>query len=429
VDNGSGMDRKTLIQAMRPGTSDPRAVRSPGDLGRFGLGLKTASFSQCRKLTVVTRTGGVTHAARWDLDLVASKRAWTLQLLGSEEIATTPRLSMLGDRGTLVLWEDLDRIVQRQGGRDLSSVLNEVMTDCRRHLELVFHRFLSGESGLPKIRISINGTDIDRLNPFAEGIPGRRELAEQRFHIDGSLVRVRPFVLPFPTKLNPEQFQQLELGVGFLRSQGFYVYRCGRLVIHGTWFRLLKQSEATKLVRVQVDVPNTLDSAWTIDVRKSRADPPVAVRDWLKVAVANMGEASRKVIKYRGRVANDDQICHLWNRIEDRGDIRYQVNVEHPMIAAVTGQLSAEVAADFVVALRALEQSVPMTAIYADMASRPVDKCQQASPEIAAMLAVLVRTMRSSGRTDAEIRSIASSIEPFCNHMPEVDEMLSEVMA
>jgi hypothetical protein len=365
------------------------------------------------------------------LDHVASTRTWSLQVLAPDEIEVLPAMSRLGERGTMVLWERLDRLTGRLGTKDLHAALNELMSVGRQHLELVFHRFLSGELGRRRLKIAINGIEIDRLDPFASGMSGRRKLAEQRFHVNGDVVVVRPYILPFPSKLTSAQHEKLSLGVGFLRSQGFYIYRGGRLLVYGTWFRLLRQSELTKLVRVQVDVPNSLDSQWNIDVRKSRADPPAAIREWLKVAVANMGEASRRVISYRGRIANNDQICHLWNRIEDRGQISYRVNVEPPMIAAVAEQLSAEVAHDFSEAIRAVEESVPVTAIYADMASSPrvMDRGGPDPEVIASMLEVFVRGMRLSGKSDADIRLMALNSEPFCRHAELVEAAFQEVMS
>src|SRR5262245_18928842 len=49
ADDGWGMDDETLRNAMTFGCIDPEEARAPDDLGRFGLGLKTASLSQCRR--------------------------------------------------------------------------------------------------------------------------------------------------------------------------------------------------------------------------------------------------------------------------------------------------------------------------------------------------------------------------------------------
>jgi hypothetical protein len=79
TDNGVGMSETDLRAAMVLGSQDPRAHRDATDLGRFGLGLKTASFSQCRRLTVATKANKTTSAARWDLDLVTRTDEWLLE--------------------------------------------------------------------------------------------------------------------------------------------------------------------------------------------------------------------------------------------------------------------------------------------------------------------------------------------------------------
>ena len=106
LDNGIGMTEDTLLNAMRLGSRSPLEERSKSDLGRFGLGLKTASFSQCRMLTVVTRTKGKTACARWDLDQIAESDRWHVQV--PDDVESIPWVELLGTRGTLVVWEKLD---------------------------------------------------------------------------------------------------------------------------------------------------------------------------------------------------------------------------------------------------------------------------------------------------------------------------------
>src|SRR5579859_4999212 len=78
-DDGLGMDEATLLAAMRFGSRDPRHPRQGAELGRFGLGLKTASLSQCRKLSVATLQDGRLSIARWDLDECDHRGTWWLE--------------------------------------------------------------------------------------------------------------------------------------------------------------------------------------------------------------------------------------------------------------------------------------------------------------------------------------------------------------
>ena len=103
LDDGKGMTEEDLLEAMRLGSRSPLEERESSDLGRFGLGLKTASFSQCRVLTVVTRNGNDTACARWDLDRISSSDRWEVELL--DDWSTIPWVDHLGIQGTLVVWE------------------------------------------------------------------------------------------------------------------------------------------------------------------------------------------------------------------------------------------------------------------------------------------------------------------------------------
>lgn len=154
IDDGLGMTEDELVAAMRPGSRNPLATRDEPDLGRFGLGLKSASFSQCRRLTVVSRRSGQTSAAIWDLDDVAERNEWAVQL--PDHFDLIPGIEKLGQHGTLVLWQKLDRL---NGGYSHSAakraeVINHRIAETERHLRLVFHRFM--EDAKP-MRILLNG--------------------------------------------------------------------------------------------------------------------------------------------------------------------------------------------------------------------------------------------------------------------------------
>ncbi len=169
LDDGSGMIASELIEAMRPGSRSPLEDRKPSDLGRFGLGLKTAPFSQCRRLTVVTRCNGETHVARWDLDYVAEKGDWLVQM--PDDPSPVPWAERVPESGTLVLWEKLDRVIQKNASdTDLSQFIREI-DDARDHLELVFHRYLSAGPGQRKFHILLNERPLEPFDPFHTSHP------------------------------------------------------------------------------------------------------------------------------------------------------------------------------------------------------------------------------------------------------------------
>ena len=164
VDDGSGMGAAELLESMRLGSRNPREKRPIRDLGRFGLGLKTASFSQCRRLTVVARQSGVTSAATWDLDYVARHDKWAL--LTRSDVNAIPFIEHLGADGALVVWEKLDRAVEQEGTESGRKHFVRRLDDARQHLELVFHRYLAGETGLPRVKILVNDLPLKPFDPF-----------------------------------------------------------------------------------------------------------------------------------------------------------------------------------------------------------------------------------------------------------------------
>lgn len=162
IDDGNGLNRSDLLQAMRLGSADPREERAIGDLGRFGLGLKTASFSQCRRLTVVSRQHGEIAAFTWDLDTVVKENSWSV--LERTDFDSIFAIDELPSTGTMVLWEKVDRLTGRNGSGKVD--YERVISESQDYLSLVFHRFLSGERNTQKISISINGRALDPIDPF-----------------------------------------------------------------------------------------------------------------------------------------------------------------------------------------------------------------------------------------------------------------------
>jgi hypothetical protein len=361
------MNDKELVLAMRHGSQNPKETRSANDLGRFGLGMKTASLSQCRQLTVVSLKRGQLSAARWDLDVVARTEKWTLLLLDRPEIAALPLVEILSsqDSGTMILWSRLDRLIA--GENSVESSLGEGMVRVREHLALVFHRFLFEEGHFDHLNISINENPITALDPFLISHKATQRLPEERIRIEDSTVLVQPYILPHYSKLAPNELKLAGGEEGLRRQQGFYVYRNRRLIIWGTWFRLARQEELSKLARVRVDMTNALDHLWVLDIKKSVAYPPQEVRQNLKRIVERIAEGSRRVYTFRGRRSNDDRSVHIWDRIEDRNGICYRINRDHPIVTSIEGRLDDEDLGLWRSVLKQLDEMLPVEVVYADM--------------------------------------------------------------
>ena len=293
LDDGVGMTEDELLEAMRLGSRSPLEERAQSDLGRFGLGLKTASFSQCRVLTVVTRTNGTTTSARWNLDHIAESDRWQVQM--PDDLTSIPWTEHLGESGTLVVWEKLGIGADEEGSDRRKIDFVRRLDEACSHLELVFHRFLSGEPGHRRVRIRLNNRPLEPFGPFHSSHPATIAGPIERIRVAHGDILVQPFTLPHHGKVTPTEWERHAGPEGYLRNQGFYVYRERRLIIHGTWFGLTRQTELTKLARVRIDIPNSLDAAWKIDVRKASAQLPPAARERLRRIIEPLGATSKRM--------------------------------------------------------------------------------------------------------------------------------------
>lgn len=411
VDNGIGMDEPTLRNAMKLGSFDPLNARQEADLGRFGLGLKTASFSQASKLTVASKQGKEIFARCWDLDYVTKKEKWEVEVLNNK-LDQIHELENIPDSGTLVLWEKLDKLIESNTKRKSEDIFQEKISILRDHLALVFHRYLTGEPGLKKIEIKINNELITPFNPF-EG--AGRPFPDEEF----SNIKMQAYLLPHHSKTSPEQYKKMEGRDGYLNSQGFYVYRNSRLLIHGTWFRLIKKSDATKLARVKIDLPNSEDFKWSIDVKKSQAVPPDNIKNELKRTIEKITSQSSSVYTKRGaKISNKDNIS-FWNEMHQHNKKSYKINLAHPLISSFLNRISNEDRNMIKEIFNNIESNLPINTIYADMAIKPETVEQQQKIDKDTLMKHAENywnIQKEMGHTDKTIKEKFIQTEPFCNY-------------
>ena len=415
IDDGEGMSSAELLEAMRPGSRNPLSTRDRSDLGRFGLGLKTASFSQCRRLTALTRSSAGTAVVRWDLDVVSETDRWSLITVDPEEVSLLPGNDIVGEHGTLVLWQKLDRLELNSIGPQGHELLNDHMETVREHIARIFHRFLAGEPGLKRIEIRINNADVEPFDPFNERNLATQGLPEERVSLHGDEVVIQPFILPHHSKVSPSEYQRMAGSEGYLRNQGFYIYRNRRLIIWGTWFRLARQEELTKLARIRVDIPNTLDHQWGIDVRKSRAQPPSAVRQRMKQIVERIRGSAKRPYTHRGVLITTESLVSIWNRRRFNDRIIYEINSDHPVIEDLRSDIDETSRRRLDTILKMVANSFPAAAFFSDYATDP--KSLEASSADEAMLVELAQLVirGNPGVTPEEFEVIVSKLEPFAS--------------
>jgi len=428
-DDGRGMTDAELETAMTLGAKSPLDDRAADDLGRFGMGLKTASFSQCRRLTVASkREGGDASCLRWDLDaLTSSDGGWNLYEGPAEgSKAFLEPVSHLRS-GTLVLWEKLDRIVTP--GYDVSH-FGDLADDVELRFGMVFHRLLEGHA--PTFRLFLNGTPVKPWDPFMTGHPAKPwHSPAARTATPAGAIEVQCHVLPHKDRLSDEEFKRAGGPEGWTSQQGFYVYRNRRLLLAGGWLglgqgRAWNREESHRLARIRLDIPNTADAEWKIDVKKSTARPPVLVRAWLTKLAEDTRERARRVFAFRGAPVlgpGGARVEQAWRVERLREGVRYRIDESHPAVAAVIE--AAGERSDLVRAmLRVVEETVPVQRIWLDTAeNKDTPKTGFAgdppgAPDgVRRVLLTLYRDMtgRRGMSPEAAVRAL-SATDPFQNY-------------
>lgn len=437
LDNGTGMSPSELDLAMRLGERNPLDLRDSTDLGRFGLGLKTASFSQCRRLTVASTKEGKLDCLRWDLDVLAASSDNLWHLLEGPAPGSEQKLTPLeeAERGTLVLWEVLDRITTPEfSEQDFLDLMDRV----EKHLAMVFHRYLEGAR--PRLRIEINGRGVAPWDPFLAGHSFTWSSPCERLRTDSGIVEVQCHVLPHRDNLKPSEYERAEGPDGWTAQQGFYVYRNERLLVAGSWLglghrRQWTKEEAHRLARIRVDVPNSADEDWKIDIRKAIARPPVSIRSKLIRLAEDTRERARRVFAHRGQIIRSpiqQPVDEGWLVERHNGGVRYRINEAHPAVKAVlddAGDLGPQIHA----MLRVIAETVPVQRIWLDTTeAREVPGTGfvgDAPAEVQSVLEVMYKNLvLRKGLSPALARERLLSTEPFHNY-PALIASLPEVLA
>ncbi len=328
ADDGIGMTSLELDEAMRYGS---RRDYEPHHLGHFGLGLKTASLSQCRRLTVAARTTptGRIEVRRWDLDQVAERDAWDLERVTPRACPPELIAPLRVSPGTVVLWQRLDRVLSysRPDGAAATRAVEQLVSDVERHLAMVFHRFLSGElhRGRARVRITLNDREIQPWDPYARAEPATKPLEKQwiRLRHRGRThrIRVQPYVLPTQIQFSSQEAHAEAAGARrWNRQQGLYVYRRDRMIQSGGWNRLRTLDEHSKLARIDVDIPPDAETAFQINVSKMSVALPAEIRPLLGAVASGVAIRAQEAYRKRIRLVSEGNIPSEDRTPADAGD-------------------------------------------------------------------------------------------------------------
>ncbi len=362
LDNGCGMNVLELENAMLLGSNREDKVDTTLELGRFGLGLKSASFSQCRQFIVVSKKYRRTNAMTFDLDIVEEKNQWLIGKLNDEDIAFLPIVSKLDnyDTGTLVIWKKFDKIEGH--AKNFNDTFRSLIAESKKHIEFVFHRFTN------KIKFRFNEKEIEKRDPFLIESIGRQQTGRTTaINVEGEFIKITPYTLPFANSLTSEEKALLGNPKSIYDDQGFYLYRNERLISWGSWLRMGIKSELNKLARVKVDIPSTLDDIWMIDVKKSSAKIPDKIKDQIKASVEDSIVRSKRTVKYPG-VKEQTIDNKIWERINlHEGNVKYTINRDNPLLSALFENLGVNETQILETFLSQLECYIPKYSMQNDV--------------------------------------------------------------
>lgn len=426
LDNGDGMSPEEARTALRlAGTG--RDSRAENDLGRFGLGLKTASLSQGRKLTLASKSNGEVTVIQWDLDFVAEAGDWRIRVLRREDIDHIPAAEDFDrmDSGTLVIWETLDYLIGESERPD--EVMAKHLQELREHLGLVFHQFLD-HNYIGGLEIYVNSMKVLPLDPFLSSVRKTQRSPVEHFKILGETVEMQSFVLPHSSALSEKELRRKDLSHAMESKQGFYVYRGHRLIDWGNWYGVTKQSQLKKQTRVRVEFPNSLDHLWQLDIRKSKVQPPREFLAHYRDLILNETRKSERVHTYRGRVRKrNDEVTPLWNYIEERHQIRYEINRNHPIVQATFADLTKAQRRAVETLLEDLARCVPAQNAYVEISDNKTYVAKEYdADDIRNRIAVFVDGGLIS--RDSEVAfAVLRDIEPF-SERPDLREIIDELI-
>ncbi len=427
LDNGVGMNTEKMLNAFTLGGKGINAVRSPEDLGRYGLGLKTASFSQCAKLTLISKIcdDNNIYSLQFDLNYIEEHKKWEVFSLNESKIheiieKCKSRVSDLdffnAKSWTIVFWEDLDRMINAQKNYYFSE-----LEKVKEHLSLVFHKFQS------KLNISLNKTVIEFWNPFYGALSS--EIKKLKFSNNpNDFFEVKTHLLNHQSYFdNKTQYDyQFKNGTAF-SLQGFYVYRNNRLIFVGGWLNLFKSEYQNIFGRIEINLSSSLESdkCWEVNISKSQVKIPNYAFNELYTIAKALSFESFNIFRYHGGIKRHNvskkrkaiNYTPFWlteNIGNNNGSVDYyRINKKHPIIEQFLNNLTKEKEEEFKNVLKIIENCLPIDNIVARRANGEVEQEPIDLNLLQMVYENQLSIMVNAGVDQEDAEKTLLSIEPF----------------
>ncbi|MDR1554287.1 MAG: ATP-binding protein [Prevotellaceae bacterium] len=426
LDDGCGMNNEELVQAMKPGAKNPMDKRPEKDLGRFGLGLKTASFSQCQKLIVVSKKAGFAPIYWiWDLNYVNKTNKWELirYPIADDFLHALDKL----ESGTLVIWTDLDRIIPPdtlQSNEIVKDKFLAQMAKVKQHLAMTFHRFIEEKS----VKLFCWGHEVKPWNPFVTTKSQTQLFSDD--YLD-SHTFVKGYVLPHKSYFTKEEHLDAGGIKGWVAQQGFYVYRSKRLLLAGDWLGLFRKEVHYQLARIQIDLPNQSDNEWLIDIKKSTARLPFEIQERIKSYASTVRKKAEEVFRHRGKlykIRNGQEFHLLWQPKKQGTKILFEVNRNHLLVKELVEMAKTKPERAIESLFRLIEETIPTKSIFIKESEGEIAEPFENNNEdlVKTWIKQIYNAQKASGKSVDQIKLLLANMEPF-NNFPHLIELIEEI--
>lgn len=423
IDNGHGMDEGTLVDSFKLGSNIPESNRSENDLGRFGMGMKTASLSQSRSFIVLSKTKNHSLEGRTlDLDFV-KKNGWYLKKENYKSIIDNYYFENK-ESGTILYWSNWDRAPEEE------IHFNEIAKSLIQYLGVVFNKFINDKS----LHITVNGFNLKAISPIPNG---SQIFDESRKGPSGSLLN--GYLLKHPLKWDTSidyegTFNSYNLFRGIDAQQGIYIYRCKRLLTpYGGWLGLEKIRTSSRLARVEMEYPNSADELWSLDITKTKATIPLEFRDQIKrLTKATRVNSITKISKGRNSVLKEvpKEKGRIWLTNENKDLMCYvfQPNINHHLFQSMIDQKKIS-KNDLDTIFSLLSNNLPVSEIVNlndDNSSKitRMNSVKKLKPHEKELAVLVFNGFRAEGKNYDEAINTLLNCEPYCHHKEEIIELI-----
>jgi hypothetical protein len=356
ADNGDGMDEASLKKNMQFPSKSPEDTRDISDLGRFGLGLKTASFSQTRIFTVLSRKKGSDKffGLTWDVNHLKKSGKWEMILNSEEEISNIiEQYSSISKEhlnnssefipNTIVVWKGLYKFENYVNEKNKQDALKEEITNTTsEYLSIVFHKFMERQNN--RLQIRINNTIVNPFNPFPVENSNLRALEPLQKEFGNDFVKIQGFVLP-NTSIKDDSNTWTPKNKSLMDMEGLYIYRADRLILFGGWNGLIKKMPRLQLGRLKIDIGNKVDHLFHLNVAKSQINIPHDLKNAFLRAIVDLKTEAQKEYFNHGlksfKQRPTEYSSELFYKTATNKGVLLRINDEFPLLKSLKSSLNS----------------------------------------------------------------------------------------